>query len=81
MSELITLDEIAKTIGVPRKRVKEYFERGKYLEFVPRPRDPKAQWKIYRKDFELAVARKERQLVSEHSTWDSLFQLDALTLD
>lgn len=80
-SEFITLGEIAKTLGVPRERVKDYFERGKYLEFVPRPQGANAKWTIYRKDFETAVARKERQLVEESKTWDRLFTLDALTLD
>ena len=81
MSETITLQEIAKLVGIPRSRVKDYFERGQYLEFVPRPQDPKAQWSIYRKDFETAVAKKERQLTEEANTWDSLFQIDALALD
>lgn len=64
-SELITLKEIAKMYGVPRARIKDYFKRGKPLEFVPRPTDPKAPWRIYRKDFEKAVERKERQLAQE----------------
>lgn len=64
-SELITLKEIAKMLGVPRARIKDYFQRGKYLEFVPRPTNPKAPWRIYRKDFEKGVERKQRQLAQE----------------
>ena len=81
MSETITLQEIAKVIGVPRSRIEECFKRGGYLEFLPRPQDPNAKWTIYRKDFELAVARKEQQIESRGGTWDSLFALDALALD
>jgi hypothetical protein len=80
-TDFITLEEIAKTLGVPRGRVKEYFGRGKYLEFVPRPLDPNAQWRIYRKDFDVALARKVRQLSQEHEAWDEVFQLDALCMD
>ena len=81
MSETITLQEIAKLLGIPRSSVKKYFERGQYLEFVPRPQESKTQWRIYRKDFEVAIARKERQLTEERKTWDSLFTLDVLILD
>lgn len=81
MSETITLQEISRRIGVPRSRVKEFFERGRYLEFVPRPQGDSAKWTIYRKDFEKAVAKKEQQLAEERMSWDSLFTLDALSLD
>lgn len=81
MSDLITFAEIAKTLGIPQYKVKEYFNKGQYLEFVPRPQNPDAQWRIYRKDFERAVAKKEQQLAEERMSWDSLFTLDALSLD
>ncbi len=81
MSELITLAEIAKILGVPRCNVKEHFNRGSYLEFVPRPLNPDVEWRIYRKDFDKAVARKEQQLAEELVSWDSLFTLDVLLLD
>lgn len=79
--ELITMREIAKIIGVPQSGVKEHFEKGRYLEYVPRPRNPEARWEIYRKDFEVAVARKERQLSQEYSAWDELFETVAVSLD
>ena len=81
MAEVITLQEIAKRVGVPRSRVKEYFERGRYLEYVPRPLDPNAKWVIYRKDFETAIARKEKQIESQVPAWDTMFELDAVALD
>jgi hypothetical protein len=81
MSELITLAEIAKLLGVPRGDVKEHFNRGRYLEFVPRPQKPEREWRIYRKDFDRAVARKEQQLAEERVSWDGLFTLDVLLLD
>lgn len=80
-TDFITLEEIAKTLGVPRERVKEYFGRGKYLEFVPRPLDPNAQWRIYRKDFEKALERKEAELEKEFKQWDYFFELDAMVMD
>jgi len=81
LSETITLQEVAKRIKVPHSRVRECFERGGYLEFLPRPQDPNAKWTIYRRDFELAVARKEKQIESQVHAWDNLFKLDALALD
>jgi len=81
MNETITLAEIAKIIDVPKEKVREQFNRGMLLEFVPRPQNSDAKWVIYRKDFEVAMARKERQIVEESKTWDSLFTLDALALD
>lgn len=81
MSETVSLAEIAKDFKVSRSRVKELFERGGLLEFVPRPQDPNAKWTIYRKDYERAVAMKMSQLQDFQYQWDSCFSLDAISLD
>lgn len=80
-SEFITLDEIAEAIGVPRVRVKDYFQKGRYLEFVPRPMDPTAEWAIYRKDFESALEKKNQQLTKEYSLWDDVFEIETISLN
>lgn len=80
-ADTITIDEIAKDLGVSRTTVTRYFERGQYLEFLPRPQDPKAKWTIYRKDYESALAMKRRQLDNDYHQWDQLFTLDAIALD
>lgn len=80
-SEFITLDEIAEAIGVSRVRVKDYFQKGRYLEFVPRPMDPNAEWTIYRKDFESALEKKNQQLTKEYSLWDDVFEIETISLN
>lgn len=80
-SEVITLKEIAKALNVPQAQLSSYFEKGRYLEYVPRPLNPNAQWVIYRKDFEAAVARKEAQLQESYAAWDSLFEMSTFPED
>lgn len=62
----ITLSEISARMGVNRGRVKEYFKSGKIFGLVPRPQDPKARWKIRRKDIEDALQNYEE---SRYRIW------------
>lgn len=80
MSETITLAEIAKIIDVPKEKVKEQFNRGRLLEFVPRPQNPDVKWVIYRKDFNNALNKKRKMLDNDFHKWDNLFEIDALSL-
>lgn len=80
VSETISLEEIAKIIDVPKKTVKEQFNRGKLLEYVPRPLGD-GEWVIYRKDFEAALQRKRAKLEKEIQEWDSYFETDAINVE
>lgn len=79
--ETITLKEIAQALGVPRGRIKSYFEKGRFLEYVPRPLNSNVQWVIYRKDFEAAVARKQAELEKSYKEWDELFEMPTFSED
>jgi hypothetical protein len=76
--DLLTLADVAYLIGAPRYRIKEYFRRGRPLEFVPRPQDPKARWLIRKKDFVMSLARYEEKQFKSSRRWDNLFEQDNL---
>lgn len=81
MSDLMTLKDVSSELGIPLNRVKQHFERGMPLEFVPRPQDPNAKWVIRRKDYDMSLAKYQSRQAKEEQSWDTAFKFDAIVPD
>jgi hypothetical protein len=86
VGEYITLKEVGERLGVPHHRVRGMFDRGNYLEMVPRRVAPNGTLIIHRKDFERVFEQKKEQGEETRrmldNTWESHFAgFECLTFD